>query len=414
MTRVVVTTLGSLGDLHPFLAIARALTEAGVSTVLASAEPHRQEVEAEGVEFQPILSADEHERAITHPQLWHPVRGFGVLWRHMAVRAIDPSWRLIQQEHERHGPGLRVFTSPLVVGARLARAVLPFHLTTAHLSPSGLRSSQDPFFVFGRRIPSWTPMAWRRQLWAWVDKKKLEPMARPGLVTWLQRHGQEAPDGPIFERWLQSPDLVVGLFPPDFGDMPTDWPVRVVPVGFPLFESGRSHGMNVAAERLPFRPTHVVCTGSAPTAAAAGLRDLALRLADAGHATLLIDGATPAAVLPNLCIRKRVNLHETLPGVRGLIHHGGIGMCAQGLAHGVPQRVWPSAYDQFDNASRVASIQGQRYGQVALNNAREALAHLEPRPARLAHPGRLSLPGQPNEAVKQVMALVLQAHGQAS
>jgi rhamnosyltransferase subunit B len=38
------------------------------------------------------------------------------------------------------------------------------------------------------------------------------------------------------------------------------------------------------------------------------------------------------------------------------VHHGGIGTCAQALRAGVPQLVWPQAYDQFDNALRIEAL----------------------------------------------------------
>ncbi|MFM2328843.1 MAG: hypothetical protein RLZZ494_946, partial [Pseudomonadota bacterium] len=89
--RYAIATLGSAGDLHPFLAVARALHEQGEDVRLLSAEPHRAEVESQGVPFMPILDAAAHQRTLQHPGLWHPIRGFGVLWRHMAVPAIDPT-----------------------------------------------------------------------------------------------------------------------------------------------------------------------------------------------------------------------------------------------------------------------------------------------------------------------------------
>jgi UDP:flavonoid glycosyltransferase YjiC (YdhE family) len=36
-----------------------------------------------------------------------------------------------------------------------------------------------------------------------------------------------------------------------------------------------------------------------------------------------------------------------------MVHHGGIGTCAQGLAAGVPQVTMPLGFDQPDNAARL-------------------------------------------------------------
>jgi rhamnosyltransferase subunit B len=45
-----------------------------------------------------------------------------------------------------------------------------------------------------------------------------------------------------------------------------------------------------------------------------------------------------------------------LPHSAVLVHHGGIGTCAQGLASGVPHLVRPMAFDQFDNSRRLVRL----------------------------------------------------------
>ena len=45
-----------------------------------------------------------------------------------------------------------------------------------------------------------------------------------------------------------------------------------------------------------------------------------------------------------------------LPRVAALVHHGGIGTCAQALAAGRPQLVMPMGFDQPDNAARLARL----------------------------------------------------------
>ncbi len=49
-------------------------------------------------------------------------------------------------------------------------------------------------------------------------------------------------------------------------------------------------------------------------------------------------------------------LASLLPHCAALVHHGGIGSCAEALAAGVPQLIIPSAYDQFDNAARLERL----------------------------------------------------------
>jgi len=52
--KVVLATVGSLGDLHPFIAVGVALREQGVNVVIACAEDYRDKVETAGVAFHAL------------------------------------------------------------------------------------------------------------------------------------------------------------------------------------------------------------------------------------------------------------------------------------------------------------------------------------------------------------------------
>ena len=52
--RIVLATFGSLGDLHPYIALALELRARGHQAVIAANGAHRRPVEAEGVAFHPV------------------------------------------------------------------------------------------------------------------------------------------------------------------------------------------------------------------------------------------------------------------------------------------------------------------------------------------------------------------------
>jgi hypothetical protein len=49
--KIVLATFGTLGDLHPFIAVALQLRKRGHRPVIASWPDYREKVEAEGIEF---------------------------------------------------------------------------------------------------------------------------------------------------------------------------------------------------------------------------------------------------------------------------------------------------------------------------------------------------------------------------
>jgi rhamnosyltransferase subunit B len=367
--KYLVVTLGSAGDLHPFLAVARALAAEGHDVEVMSNAPYEEAVRAEGLAFRPLCSVRDHERTASHADLWDPLRGFGVLWRHLAVPAIEPVRARVMALHEElstHGssgrPALRVLASPLAVGARIARMQAPIALCSVYTAPSNLRSVSDPMYLGGWRVPQWVPTPLRRALWWGLDRWKLEPMARPALQAVFAALGIPAPTASTFGEWIHSPEGGITLFPAWFCERQTGWP-RVEMGDFPLY---RGAGDTMLAPELQAfleagpRPV-VVFPGSTPGEHGRTLlrqtltacRALGLRVVALGP-TALEERAPGPAEDPEFVHRcAHAPLAMLLPHTSVFVHHGGIGSCAQGLRHRVPQLVRPFAYDQFDNAARV-------------------------------------------------------------
>jgi UDP:flavonoid glycosyltransferase YjiC (YdhE family) len=52
--RIVLATIGSYGDIHPYMAIAMELRARGHQPVIATSELYREKLEAAGLEFAPM------------------------------------------------------------------------------------------------------------------------------------------------------------------------------------------------------------------------------------------------------------------------------------------------------------------------------------------------------------------------
>jgi rhamnosyltransferase subunit B len=370
LVRYLVVTLGSAGDLHPLLALARSLQLRGHDVEVMSNAPYERAVRAEGLAFTPLCSMRDHERTATHPDLWHPMRGFGVLWRHLAVPAIEPVRARIvtlaaeaARAGEREGP-LTVLASPLSVGARIAREQLSFPLCSVYTAPANLRSVADPMFLGSWRVPSWLPPPVRHALWWGLDRWKLEPMARPALTAVRQQLGLASQPPSTFGDWIHSPDGGVTLFPSWFCERQPGWPAGLEIGDFPFFQASGDVGLDASLQAFldagP-RPA-VIFPGSAPGDLGRGLlresltacRALGLRAVALGPAAALEKPEEHAKEDREFVLRcAHAPLSELLPRASVFIHHGGIGSCAQGLRSRVPQLIRPFAFDQFDNAARI-------------------------------------------------------------
>jgi len=60
--RIVLTTFGSFGDLHPFIAVGLALKARGCRVTVAASEEYRSKIESEGLSFHAVRPTSEQTR----------------------------------------------------------------------------------------------------------------------------------------------------------------------------------------------------------------------------------------------------------------------------------------------------------------------------------------------------------------
>src|SRR5947208_14463807 len=83
--RIVITSHGSLGDLHPYIAIALGLKARGHEAIVATGECYRKKIEALGIGFRPVrpdsnwVTDPEVMRRMMHPR-WGLVRVIREIW----------------------------------------------------------------------------------------------------------------------------------------------------------------------------------------------------------------------------------------------------------------------------------------------------------------------------------------------
>ena len=351
------TPVGSSGDVHPYVGLGRVLRARGHAVTLLTAEPHRAVVESAGLGFAPIYSADDYHAATHDPDLWHPRRGLTKVLE-MAVRGLEPTWRALEEHHQ---PGRTMIVGhPLAFGARAFEERTGTPAATIHLAPSSLRTAfQVPALPPGVDI-SRMPLWFKQGLWRLVDRTAIDPQIAPALNQWRATKGLP-PVRRVFESWLNSPHGVIGLFPGWFGARQPDWPATFHHASFPLWDD--PHGAPLDAELEGFLaagpPPVVFSPGSANRHAAGFFAAGAAALQRLGRRGLFLTGypeqlprGLPGAILH----RAYAPFSAVLPRAAAVVHHGGIGSLAQGLAAGIPQLMMPMGFDQPDNALRARRL----------------------------------------------------------
>jgi rhamnosyltransferase subunit B len=394
-----IVTLGSSGDLSPFLAVARALTHRGHDVTLLSQAPYEYQVRAEGVAFRPVADEAAHRRTLEHPLLWHPVHGFGVLWRHLAVPAIEATCEILGEMAAETRPSapMVVLASPMAAGARFARQRWPnqIRLLSGYTAPMGLRHIADPLFVGPWQVPRWVPEFARSGLWACLDHLKLEPMARPALSHWQRNWGTPPIETSAFGDWLHGPEGGVALYPEWFAPVPDQWLNRGVrQFDFPLFRP--SNPVEVAPKVVEFvgrpSPYIVIYAGSAARAESKTLvvaikaaTELGLRALILGPHLRAGAHVDPTAARAEVLLAPQLPLSAVLPRAHTFVHHGGIGSVAEAFQCEVPQLIVATAYDQFENGAHVARLGAGswcRSQDLTVEKMRGLLQSSAPRPNR--------------------------------
>ena len=323
MARILFTTFGSHGDLHPYLAVGRELKRRGHEVTIATSASHRASVETECITFHPVrpdIALD--DRALLE-QIFDPRRG-----TERVVRMIGSSIRETYED-----------TLPVVKGA---------DLVVTHLS--SVASWIVKARVFGP--------AFMRRIWAVARQVSLGWVR--DVIEFRREIGLSTAEHPLFEGGY-SPRLVLAMFSRHFAAPGPDWPPKVTVTGFPFY-GGQSPAPPDLLRFMESGPAPIVFTLGSSAVGAAGsfYKDSVEVVGRLGARAVFLTGSFPQDLSSNLPVDVFVAQYaphsEVFPRAAAIVHQGGIGTTAQAMRSGRPMLVVPFAHDQYDNAARVRRL----------------------------------------------------------
>jgi rhamnosyltransferase subunit B len=355
---VIVIGLGSAGDVHPNAGLALALQRRGHRVLLVAPSVFRSLAEQTGLEFAGVL-ADEYSYAtLRDPDLWHPWRSFSVVARRLILPSMRPVYAIIEKRME---PGRTVVAAPgFAFGARMAQERLGVPLATVHLQPIMIRSVIRPVCFGFPDIISHLPPTLRSLYLRAADRFVIDPLLAGEINAFRAELGLP-PVRRVFDTWIHSPQLVIGLFPGWFAPPQPDWPPNVVLAGFPLWDEAELRNPPPELEEFleAGEPPVVFTAGSAMAQAERFFRVSAEVCGATGRRGLFLTQfpeQLPASLPGGVRHFDYIPFSAVLPRAAVLVHHGGIGTSAQAIAAGLPQLVVPLAHDQPDNAVRIRGL----------------------------------------------------------
>jgi rhamnosyltransferase subunit B len=354
---VLLPTLGSSGDVHPFIALGTALRARGHRATILSNPYFQDLIEAQGLEFLPVGRIEDVGSAIADPDLWHARRGFEVVARRVILPAIGEIYHLIET---RADSDTVIAASSISLGARIAQEKLGIPAASVHLQPTVIRSYVEQGMFGNVRISKSHPMWLKRAFFRLIDWAAIDRVIKRPLNEFRAFLGL-APVDRVLDRWLHSPECVIAFFPAWFAPPQSDWPPNTHQVGFPLWDGagtvdadpGLREYLEGGAPPVLFTP------GSAASTMQRYFRESVDAVRRLGVRAMLVTNfpeQLPRDLPSGIKAFGYLPFSSVLPHAALMVYHGGIGTLAQTVKAGIPHFVVPSAHDQFDNGWRIGQL----------------------------------------------------------
>ena len=355
-TQFVVVTTGSAGDLFPFLRLAAGLQARGHKVTLVAPELHAPMAARAGVPFHGTFA---DPAVLNHPDLWHPSRGFAIVWR-----AVQPGLAALPDfvANLPREDACVIVAHPLALpAADLCRATgRQIAIAVAYLAPSNIPTVHDPLMLGPLAVPGWVPHSVRRWLWRTIERRYIDPVVLLDINSARARAGMTPVDS-LFAFLKHAPDLSLTLFPQWFGPRQPDWPSPLVSGEFPLFDPDPDAAFSPQLQAFLKQGSKpiVFTPGTANQQASKYFAAARFATERLGRRAIFLTPHRDQVPLPlpaSILWQEYSPLQKLLPYAAALVHHGGIGTTAEACRAGVPQLVVPLAFDQFDNAARVVAL----------------------------------------------------------
>ena len=361
--RIVLTAIGSLGDLHPIIAIAIGLKARGHDVVLATGECYRRKVDALGLGFRPLRPDSDF---VTDPAAMRRIMDFR--WGTIRVlrELILPILRETYEDTVAavDGGADLLVAHPLTFATRLVAEKQGIPWASAQISPVCLASVFDlpaslSFLTSRTNSASWARTSGDRcaRSLTWATRAWAKPIVRLRSELGLP----QATDNPLVDGC--SPTLVLALFSKLLAARQVDWPPQTIQTGFPFYDQDGEVGLPLELARfLDDGPPPVVFTLGVTAAMVAGpfFESSIAAAVKMGHRAVLIGDKNrqklPASLPNGVAAFDYAPFSQLFARASVVVHAGGIGTTGLAMRSGRPMLVVPHAHDQPDNAAQLARL----------------------------------------------------------
>ena len=367
--RIVLSNIGTFGDINPLIAIALELKGRGHVPVLAVPAVFEPKIRPLGLEFHAVRPDIDPTNTILVAMVYDVNKGTERGLREFLFPALRLTYEDLLDAATKPERADLLLLGELNYAGPLVAEVTGIPWASYVLAPLSFFSAFDPpvlpMYPRLARADKTVPGMGRaiRRLARLVSRKWPQP-----IYDLRSELGLERGANPLFDA-KHSPYLVLALFSRVLGVEQKDWPENTKITGFCYYDSdaGNAALPSNLEDFLAAGPAPVVFTlGSAAVLAAGKFYEFSAKAAmRLGVRAVLLIGSDqrnrPKAVLPDtICVAEYAPFSALFPRAALVVHQGGVGTTAQCLRAGKPMLIMPYSHDQPDNGRRMRRLKVAR------------------------------------------------------
>jgi UDP:flavonoid glycosyltransferase YjiC (YdhE family) len=368
--RIVLSNIGTLGDINPLIAIALEMKRRGHVPVMAMPATYGPKIEPLGLEFHAIRPEIDPSNTVLVEMVYDIKKGTEHGLRDFLFPSLHNTYDDLLDAATKPERADLLLLGELNYAGPLVAEVTGIPWASYVLAPLSFFSAYDPpvlpMYPRLARADKAVPGLGRviKRLARFVSRKWPQP-----IYDLRRQLGLPKGANPLFDA-KHSPSLVLALFSRALGVEQKDWPSNTLITGFCYYDADAGNqALPANLEKfLAEGPPPVVFTlGSAAVLAAGKFYEFSARATiKLGIRAVLLIGSDPRnrpqQKLPDsICVAEYAPYSELFSRASLVVHQGGVGTTAQCLRAGKPMLIMPYSHDQPDNGRRMQRL---RVGRV--------------------------------------------------
>ena len=372
--RIVLSNIGTFGDINPLIAIALELKRRGHAPVMAVPAVFQPKIVPLGLEFHAVRPDIDPNNTLMAEMVYDVRKGTERGLREFLFPVLRQTYDDLLDAATKPERADLLLLGELNYAGPIVAEVTGIKWASYVLAPLSFFSAFDPpvlpMYPRLARADKTVPGMGRaiKRLARFVSRKWPQPIYDLRAVLGLAK-GRN----PLFDA-KHSPWLVLALFSRALGTEQKDWPPNALITGFCFYDSdaGNAALPRNLEEFLSAGPAPVVFTlGSAAVLAAGRFYEFSAKAAiKLGIRAVLLIGTDPRNRLrqelpDSICVAEYAPYSALFNRAAMVVHQGGVGTTAQCLRAGKPMLIMPYSHDQPDNARRMRRLKVARVIQRA-------------------------------------------------